>query len=137
MTKSEMSSATSEGLAATLPCPFCGGSALVEHFDSGRWQVSCGAEDCLANITWGSFAREAEAITAWNTRPSQREARAVEVEREVITALINEARGWAVLLATYTVKEGAEAFYGRPLRDLLNDTADALAALRSPDGGSK
>jgi len=56
---------------ALLPCPFCGNRAIIETFQSGLKQVSCSDDDassCLAAITWGSFATEAEAIAAWNTR---------------------------------------------------------------------
>lgn len=56
---------------ALLPCPFCGKRAIIETFPSGLKQVSCSDDDassCLAAITWGSFATEAEAIAAWNTR---------------------------------------------------------------------
>lgn len=53
-----------------LPCPFCGGEALAEHVGD-KWVVVCGNEEidaCPAFITWGVYAREADAVEVWNTR---------------------------------------------------------------------
>lgn len=51
-----------------LPCPFCGGKALITRFEQGidAYYVVCGNPKCLAGI--GFELPEAEAIAAWNTR---------------------------------------------------------------------
>lgn len=67
-----------------LPCPFCGGAAQAEHFESklGRWRWSIGCNDhtskaddggepaaeCYGFQSMTSFATKAEAIAAWNRR---------------------------------------------------------------------
>lgn len=67
-----------------LPCPFCGGAAQAEHFESklGRWRWSIGCNDhkpeaedggepvceCYGFQSMTSFATKAEAIVAWNRR---------------------------------------------------------------------
>lgn len=53
---------------ALLPCPWCGKEAVLSHMESGRWDIGCITEDCLAALTWGTFERKAEAIAAWNCR---------------------------------------------------------------------
>ena len=69
-----------------LPCPFCGGAAQAEHFESklGRWCWSIGCNDhtseaddggepaaeCYGFQSMTSFATKAEAIAAWNRRAS-------------------------------------------------------------------
>lgn len=69
-----------------LPCPFCGGAAQAEHFESklGRWCWSIGCNDhtseaddggepaaeCYGFQPMTSFATKAEAIAAWNRRAS-------------------------------------------------------------------
>lgn len=69
-----------------LPCPFCGGAAQAEHFESklGRWRWSIGCNDhtskaddggepaaeCYGFQSMTSFATKAEAIAAWNRRAS-------------------------------------------------------------------
>lgn len=59
------------------PCPFCGGQAVYDFHAKGMpgaWEndcdhwIYCEAEDCFANV--GLCESKAEAITAWNTRPT-------------------------------------------------------------------
>ena len=52
------------------PCPFCGGNATSEHPENARWSVGCSDidGDCMGFQSLQTFARKAEAITAWNTR---------------------------------------------------------------------
>lgn len=64
-----------DGLAAPLPCPFCGGPARVVREDPNPpeiphhwWIVECPKENaCLVWPTAVGDSR-AEAVTAWNTR---------------------------------------------------------------------
>lgn len=54
------------------PCPFCGGEATLEavpgHFDG--WSVGCSDEEgnCYGYQSLQTFARQSEAIEAWNKR---------------------------------------------------------------------
>lgn len=55
-----------------LACPFCGSPAITEHAEDGSWSVGCGEKDgtieCIGYISLTTFARKADAITAWNRR---------------------------------------------------------------------
>jgi len=59
-----------------LPCPFCGGEAVMEEieekiFGSVRFSVGCATEDeatCMGYQSLTSFARRGDAASAWNTR---------------------------------------------------------------------
>ena len=48
-----------------LPCPFCGGKALIGETLDYFWYAMCAKDDCLQLLN--HFATKAEAITAWNT----------------------------------------------------------------------
>lgn len=53
------------------PCPFCGGPADVEHLENGKWSVGCrNVDGCIGWLSSFTYARKAEAIAAWNTRPT-------------------------------------------------------------------
>jgi hypothetical protein len=98
MTPSDAGSATSDGLAELLPCPFCGGAPkelkddYVEALrpekypEGGRTRIVCGCEACH------KFNTRAEAVAAWNTRaalsppsaPGDVGARRVPTSREVM-----------------------------------------------------
>jgi hypothetical protein len=65
-------------LSALLPCPFCGASAKVSYSDRGevfnvrceKWTGDAGSTSCMGA---GAYAHtEAEAIAAWNRRPSEK-----------------------------------------------------------------
>ena len=99
---------------ALLPCPFCGKRAIIETFPSGLKQVSCSDDDassCLAAITWGSFATEAEAIAAWNTRLAfTAPASEDEVVEKVRAPLIRTLqRGGHTLASQANAREALEA----------------------------
>ena len=82
-----------------LPCPFCGGVAQAEHFESklGRWRWSIGCNDhtskaddggepaaeCYGFQSMTSFATKAEAIAAWNRRATASEAQAAALRERV------------------------------------------------------
>ncbi len=60
-----------------LPCPFCGGKASTEEYESGAsnkdgcvWEVGCSEFDsCHADApAIRGLATEKRAIEAWNTR---------------------------------------------------------------------
>jgi hypothetical protein len=69
---------------ALLPCPFCGGKALIGPTLDDKWFAECWADDCCAiSLYWQT---KAEAITAWNTRADTTQAArlaALEAEVEV------------------------------------------------------
>ena len=46
------------------PCPFCGGEAEIVGDDYMEWIAEC-VECCASSMT---YATEAEAVEAWNTR---------------------------------------------------------------------
>lgn len=57
-----------------LPCPFCGGEAVLHQtydMDTGAvdgWFAWCDNDTCECKPETGQFFTEAEAIAAWNTR---------------------------------------------------------------------
>lgn len=57
-----------------LPCPFCGGSASVEEYDSAsNYAFSVGCDNteeahCYGYQSLTTFARRSDAIRAWNKR---------------------------------------------------------------------
>jgi hypothetical protein len=62
------------------PCPFCGGAPafLKDNNHSTAWSVECLSDGCLLNPSvWGATAKAA--VTAWNTRALEREAKAEPV----------------------------------------------------------
>jgi hypothetical protein len=53
-----------------LPCPFCGGEAILDDVSSflgdAKWSPACETEDC---VMWNAkYATQREAAAAWNTR---------------------------------------------------------------------
>lgn len=54
-----------------LPCPWCGGDAEIEAVGV-RWSIGCADADgeCYGYQSLNSFARQVEAIAAWNSRHS-------------------------------------------------------------------
>lgn len=56
------------------PCPFCGAKETDEDkplsvfagFRGSEWTVEC--ERCGANLGWGSYIQQEDAIEAWNRR---------------------------------------------------------------------
>ena len=53
-------------MSELLPCPFCGGEADVIDYDDECWV----AHQCAngTSVETNSYATEAEAVEAWNTR---------------------------------------------------------------------
>ena len=52
------------------PCPFCGTGQMAWE-NEGKWQAGCINEKCpVGRVFTKKYDTEAEAITAWNTRPS-------------------------------------------------------------------
>jgi len=74
-----------ENISELLPCPFCGGEALVEReilrhqLIGTRWRCHCsicGADGSPKKI-------KQEAIKAWNTRPIEEKLQAEKAELEL------------------------------------------------------
>lgn len=62
-----------EGIdAALLPCPFCNSPATLENLSKPEHErhitAGCSNEECFAYLPSVYFAREADAIAAWNRR---------------------------------------------------------------------
>lgn len=51
-------------MAKLKPCPFCGGTDILEYVHDDQYTVEC--YECSANIP--SFNGKADAIKAWNKR---------------------------------------------------------------------
>lgn len=105
------------------PCPFCGFGGFVEQLDSGNWSVTCANEEsCLVSLTWGSFARKAEAIAAWNTRSTEAALRA---ENELMRGLVEDCATELRIMSEWAHGPTAEAYaakYDR-LRNALAQVA--------------
>jgi hypothetical protein len=78
-----------------LPCPFCGGSAVVEEIEKGTGPdvcFSCGcnsqSEDCCMGYqSFQTFSLRSDAIKAWNTRPAASLIEALSAEKAEPEAL--------------------------------------------------
>lgn len=56
---------------ALKPCPFCGGDAFFHTLrDSDDTRIECGGNDCPMAEIYTPLLSRAEAIAAWNRRPS-------------------------------------------------------------------
>ena len=68
------------------PCPFCGGSATAEQYDGvtgAQWCANCDDPDCVGGaMPLVRYAREIEAITAWNTRADSDRIEALTAENK-------------------------------------------------------
>ena len=59
-------------MSELLPCPFCGGEAMVltdSHVIAVKTSIGCQDDECrgFIGLSW-LYDTEAEAIAAWNTR---------------------------------------------------------------------
>lgn len=79
--------------AALLPCPFCGGAALLTWHATDCFAARC--TDCCAEGPLPANDTEAEAITAWNRRAGQSHADAALLAalEECVTVLTAETIG--------------------------------------------
>lgn len=70
------------------PCPFCAHARACSYFndDFRSWTVQCG--NCPVDIGW--YSTEAEAVAAWNRRPTL--AAAVQAEREAILSRLESLK---------------------------------------------
>ena len=83
------------------PCPFCGGPARLWDQAKGKAVVGCAAGSHCCAVTPHIFGTEAEAITAWNTRPSpaRDEGAGTMEDREewrsqILIAVLDAMRSW-------------------------------------------
>lgn len=49
-------------------CPFCGSFEITHENADGQHSIGCRNEDCFGNQSLTTFARQADAVKAWNTR---------------------------------------------------------------------
>lgn len=86
------------------PCPFCGCEASTERFVSlerSRWSAGCLDENCIGFQSLTTFAREREAVAAWNRRaPPPAEPTEAMVDR-----MVQRFLGWP-LPATFNPDGG-------------------------------
>lgn len=50
------------------PCPFCGGEAKIERYDSSLTYVKCANSKCPVDPCTMSCRSREQAIKIWNTR---------------------------------------------------------------------
>ena len=129
-----------------LPCPFCGGAAQAEHFESklGRWCWSIGCNDhtseaddggepaaeCYGFQPMTSFATKAEAIAAWNRRASLTAESTGNGPHEVRFAPGWLARDVAAAAARIQPKGGDAHVHG-----LVSDQATSPGCYAGASGG--
>jgi hypothetical protein len=79
--------------ATLLPCPFCGGDAELREWDWPyvRFQCRCAKCKCQARAR---MADKAEAIAAWNTRPTPATGIAEAVDHVGANTLPTEYVRW-------------------------------------------
>lgn len=77
------------------PCPFCGGEAELDNAAEPQFArrptVTCKNEDCFGYMPSAYFARDAEAIAAWNRRAENPELARLRSEVERLTRERDEA----------------------------------------------
>ena len=75
------------------PCPFCGGSAVIDSMGTGRASMKISCEDCGASVESGDTWIDEN--SAWNTRAeidSEQEQRdKLERHNESVRANSNDA----------------------------------------------
>lgn len=68
-----------------LPCPFCGGDAVMEQIDGVlgvRKSAGCRTETCMGYQSNMTFSTHREAALAWNTRaPHCPKCKSADIER--------------------------------------------------------
>jgi hypothetical protein len=67
----QISTPIEEKLESLLPCPFCGGLAIIEETEMighVRKSVGCKTEGCQGYQSTSTFATRREASRAWNQR---------------------------------------------------------------------
>lgn len=74
-----------------LPCPFCGGEALLGETLDNAWYAQCAQDDCTPIARhWGT---KAEALAAWNKRaPSTDHEKLVRAVVERCAEVANEEK---------------------------------------------
>jgi len=81
------------------PCPFCGGEAELDNAAEPQFArrptVTCKNEDCFGYMPSAYFARDVEAVAAWNRRAESPELARLRSEVERLTRERDEAQaGW-------------------------------------------
>jgi ribosomal protein L37AE/L43A len=104
------------------PCPFCGEVAFTSEV-SGFWVAYCNAEDddCSVNPETDLCDTEAEAINAWNPRPTDAIREAVEVLEDTIgfcqvaTMIVGDEKDtWECVTCKTVTKKGKKLEHTNP-----------------------
>lgn len=93
-----------------LPCPFCGGEAVLVRDRIGQWRVGCKKCNCMTTYQFdfgeGEEISKNKAANVWNTRkPMERIMEQLEEERSIFN---NPNWNVAMNKAIKIVKGGAE-----------------------------
>jgi hypothetical protein len=60
-----------KAVVGLLPCPFCGGRAVMNHGGFGECFVTCANDNCGGRLGCGIwFTTAAQAMDVWNRRPN-------------------------------------------------------------------
>lgn len=108
-----------------LSCPFCGGEYVQVRYIGGKWQEPSAfdsgyrGECCDCGVITTACDTEAEAIAAWNTRASEREAKLERLARSLYADYHDE---WP---------DRAEEVYADRMKDLGIEVIDEWAMKRS------
>jgi hypothetical protein len=80
-----------------LPCPFCGGAAVIELAwrKTGRWIAYC-EDNCVGDIHTHYFGSEDEARASWNTRAPRTEELRTPTFDQVRDAIVERMGGHTI-----------------------------------------
>lgn len=117
------------------PCAYCGSPSETYESSGWGWYPQCMGENCeIDPISEEAFSTEAEAITAWNTRPGEqaayeagRAAGRVEERERVVAALEEYLQGWK----RHIPEGGGSRFFGYGAQQALQE----VIAIAREEGG--
>lgn len=111
-----------------LPCPFCGGEALIGQTLDGAWYAMCVVDHCCKLESY--WRTEAEALTAWNTRAVNSHHDLIEALREMVEV----AHGYAEYISSVPSAELERHPYLPGLEDQINEARAILTKAEAGHG---
>lgn len=124
-------------VAELLPCPFCGGDAIMETVhgkavDEARRTVGCRNEECHGYMSFLTHSRQCEAAAAWNTRADRLEKLVASEAAPLAAVPVGDAEQMAERACAAIVCEGENVAW-----NVLHGCAnliDANSAENNADG---